>query len=471
MKRFFSLSFFLLLALSIWAGKTPKYVFYFIGDGMSLNQVNGTETYLAALEGRIGIQRLGFVSFPHLALATSYSHSHGITDSAAGGTALATGHKTYNNCVGLLPDSLTPITSIAVWAKEAGAAVGIATSVSIDHATPACFYAHQTHRKKYYPIGQDLVKSNFDFFAGSDFLSPDNPVAGQPNLYQQAQAAGFTIARGVKAYEKLKNKAQRLILLQTEAESQRDRSSLSYAIDRQPGDMTLADITTATIDFLKKKNPKQFFCMIEGGKIDWACHSNDAATAFREVIDFDQAIAKAVDFYRQHPDETLIVITADHETGGLALGNGDYTLHTHLLQYQRLSSYAYSKRFRKLWEERGAAFSFDDVRNDLRQYFGFWDKVQISTEQEAHLRAAFEEMQKNKNANAKSLYAKENPVADAAKRILNENAHLGWSSGTHTNAYVPVYALGAGAEHFRGRIDNTEIPRTIAKLAGYKMPR
>lgn len=471
MKRHLLSLFFFCVALVLWAGKAPKYVFYFIGDGMSLNQVNGTEAYLAALEGRIGTKPLGFASFPYLAVATTQSFSNGITDSAAAGTALATGRKTYNNCIGLLPDSVTPITSIAVWAKDAGAAVGVATSVSVDHATPASFYAHQTHRKKYYQIGQDLTRSNFDFFAGSDFLKPKNPIAGQPDLYAQCKAAGFTIVRGVKEYEATKGKADRIILLQTEAESQRDRSSLSYAIDRRPGDMTLTDVTRATIDFLSKKNPDKFFCMIEGGKIDWACHTNDAATAFQEVVDFDQAISEAVAFYRQHPDETLIVVTADHETGGLALGNSDYTQHLHLLQYQRMSSYDYSKHLLGLQKERGEKFSFEDVRQDLRANFGFWDKVSISAKQEESLRAAYDKMMAHKDKNAKSMYASEIEIADLAKRILSNNAHLGWSSGNHTNAYVPVYAIGAGAEAFRGRIDNTEIPRTIARLAGYKMPQ
>ena len=110
----------------------------------------------AVAEGRRGIKPLTFPSFPNVALVNTQSDSHGITDSAAGGTALATGRKTYNNAIGVLPDSITPITSIAVWAKDAGAAVGIATSVSVDHATPACFYAHQKHRKMYAEIGRDL---------------------------------------------------------------------------------------------------------------------------------------------------------------------------------------------------------------------------------------------------------------------------------------------------------------------------
>lgn len=469
MKRILlSISFLLIVAIAAVAG-TPKYVFFFIGDGMGMNQVNGTETYLAAQQGRIGIQPLIFAQFPHTAFATTYSASHGITDSAAGGTALATGHKTYNNAIGIAADSVTKISSVAVWAKNSGKAVGVATSVSVDHATPASFYAHQTHRSKYHEIGLDLIASGFDFFGGSDFLKPENPKGGA-NLYEQCRAAGYTIARGMTEHAQLAPKADRLILLQTEAASKVDRSSLPYAIDRKPGDMTLTDITRSAIDFLYKKSPKKgFFCMIEGGKIDWACHSNDAATVFEEVIDFDNAIKVAFDFYRQHPDETLIVVTADHETGGLGLGNSNYTLQTHLLKSQAISSHAYSKHLSKLRQEAGEGLTWDLVRQDLTANFGFWTKVPVSEKQEDMLQEAFDKMMAHTDKESKSLYASELALGDLAKRILNENAKLGWTSGTHTNGYVPVFAIGAGADAFRGRIENTDIPKIIGKLAKYKV--
>lgn len=470
MKRIFLSLLFVLASAAALAQQTPKYVFYFIGDGMGVNQVNGTETYLAARQGHIGTQPLLFAGFPNTGLVTTQSHSHGITDSAAAGTALACGHKTYNNAIGLLTDSLTPITSVAVWARESGAAVGIATSVSVDHATPASFYAHQKHRKKYYEIGQDLTRSGFDFFGGSDFLKPDNPTPGAPDLYQQSRNAGYTIARGREDFVKKRDKAERIILLQTEQASQRDRSSLPYAIDRTEQAMTLTEITQSAIEFLMKKNAERFFCMIEGGKIDWACHANDAATAFEEVIDFDKAIGIAYDFYRQHPDETLIVVTADHETGGLALGNSNYILRTDLLAHQRLSSYDYSRHLLELRDKMGKDFDYDVVKRDLEEHFGFWRTLQPTPKQEQQLKEAYEKMMKKADKKSASLYSTEIELADLAKRILNHHAKIGWSSGLHTNGYVPVFAIGAGAEHFRGRIDNTEIPRTIARLAGYKMP-
>ena len=148
------------------------------------------------------------------------------------------------------------------------------------------------------------------------------------------------MVRGYKAYAKAAKKAQRMVLLQPEKPSHGDRTCLPYAIDRQQGDLTLTDITRAGLSFLmSKQGEKQgFFLMVEGGKIDYACHANDAATVFHETIDMDEAVRVAYEFYMQHPDETLIVVTADHETGGIVLGRGPYELHLDVLKYQKPST-------------------------------------------------------------------------------------------------------------------------------------
>ena len=140
---------FLLIALCLCTtciAKAPKYVFYFIGDGMGLNQVMSTQYYLKQCEGELGITPLGFAQFPYTGIATSYSGSSDVTDSAAGGTALATGCKTANGVIGMLTDKQTPAISIALMAHDYGARVGVTTSVTINHATPSSFYAHQKSR-------------------------------------------------------------------------------------------------------------------------------------------------------------------------------------------------------------------------------------------------------------------------------------------------------------------------------------
>jgi len=463
MKKVSFLFVFILLATYYSFAQQAKYVFYFIGDGMGVNQVQGTELYRGELNGKIGIIPLQFTQFPYATVSTTFSATNGVTDSAAAGTALATGNKTENGAIGVLKDLETPVNSVAVWAKEAGHKVGIATSVSVDHATPAAFYAHVAGRSSYYSIGKDLYRTGFDFYAGSDFLEPvDKSGKDTENLYDLAGKNGYTIARGYKDYLKKSKKADKLILFQSEAASEKDRYSIPYAIDRQKNDLTLQDITRSALNFLSKDLSKGFFLMVEGGKIDWACHSNDAATAFHEV---------AYEFYMQHPDETLIVITADHETGGIVLGTGPYELNLQVLKNQKVSEQGFTRIVNNLRMETKNQVSWESIQKALKENFGFWDTVKLNEKQEARLKAVYEKSFQNQEVKLeKSEYAQDEPIASEAKRILNEIALVGWTSGGHSAGYVPVFAIGAGADLFQGRIDNTEIPFKIAEAAGYSHP-
>lgn len=464
------ISFFLLCSLiSVWTyAQEAKYVFFFIGDGMGVNQVQGTELYLGELDGKIGLTPLDFTEFPYATTSSTYSATNGVTDSAAGGTALATGTKTKNGTIGMEQDQQTPIASIAMRAKEKGCRVGIATSVSIDHATPAAFYAHNPNRKNYYQIGKDLFTAGFDFYAGSDFLDPDNHGQGE-SLYTLASQYGYTLARGYEDFMAKNEQADKLILLQTEKASATYRDAIPYAIDRREGDLCLSDITSAAIRFLSKDLSKGFFLMVEGGKIDWACHSNDAATAFREVVDLNESIRQALQFYENHPDETLIVISADHETGGLVLGTGAYALNLQALQYQRVSETAFTSILNSLRRQTGNRVTWEQARQALADNFGFWNELKLTEQQEKRLEEVYcctftgsdVEMEK-------SEYAQDEPLAAEAVRIINEIAMVGWVSGGHSAGYVPVFAIGAGADHFQGRMDNVEIPARIAEIAHYQ---
>lgn len=470
MKKF-SLLLSFLLFVSLGFAQQAKYVFYFIGDGMGVNQVQGTELYRGELEGKIGITPIWFTQFPYATTATTFSATNGVTDSAAAGTALASGNKTKNGTIGMKQDQQTDVNSVAVWAKNKGCRVGVTTSVSVDHATPAAFYAHDPSRGSYYKIGTDLYKAGFDFYAGSDFLDPTNKEdksGTSENLYSLAEKNGYTIARGYKDYLKKCKKADKMILFQTEKASEADRTAIPYAIDRTKNDLTLADITRSAINFLSKDLSKGFFLMVEGGKIDWACHSNDAATVFHEVVDTDEAVKVAYEFYSQHPDETLIVVTADHETGGFVLGTGAYKLNLQVLKNQKVSENGFTRILNELRKKYNNNVSWEKVQQALKENFGFWDKVQLSKAQEERLQAKYTETFKGQEAKLeKSEYAQDEPLAAEAKRIIDEIALVGWTSGGHSAGYVPVFAIGAGAEQFQGRIDNTEIPVKIAKAAGY----
>ena len=448
--------------------KAPKYVFYFIGDGMGLNQVVATEYYMRSCKGELGITPLGFAQFPYTGIATSYSGDSDVTDSAAGGTALASGKKTYNGAIGVDLEG-NPVTSIAEMAHQKGVKVGIATSVTINHATPASFYAHQRSRNDYYEIGTQLPTSGFEFFAGGDFADNVNHNNhGAPQLYDLTREAGYAIVRGYDEYKDLKGKQDKVLLIQKQDAVE---NTIPYAIDARKKDLTLTDITTAAIDHLyDRRHKKGFFLMVEGGKIDYACHANDAATALREVIDFDNAIEVAYKFYKKHPKETLIVITADHETGGFTLGNGSYALNFAALQSQKVSQAGFSRIVNKMRHDNKDNVTWKQMQKALKEYFGFWDTVQLRERDEQALYSEYERSftgEKNVKM-AESLYYRDEPISALAVRILNRIAMVSWPVGSHTAAYVPVFAIGNGAEQFTGQMDNTDIPMKIAKIADYK---
>ena len=475
MKRIIYFLAFAIVAVALLPGcqqapkeKKAKYVFYFIGDGMGVNQVNGTEMYLAEKEGRIGLKPLNFTQFPVTNFATTYSKYNSVTCSAAAGTALATGTKTKNGTIGM--DSLRrdPLYSVAVQAKKAGKKVGITTSVSVDHATPAAFYAHQPDRNMYNEIATDLPKAGFDFYAGAGFLKPTTTYDKKeaPSIFPMFEEAGYTIARGYNDYKAKAAAAGKMILIQEEGA---DTGSLPYAIDSKEGDLTLAQITESAIDFLTKGKNKGFFLMVEGGKIDWACHGNDAATVFHEVADMDNAIKVAYEFYKKHPKETLIVVTADQETGGIALGTGKYALNLKALENQKASAEVLSKKISDLRKAKNNHVAWEDIKNLLSEEMGFWSVLPITWEQEKKLRDEYEKsFVRNKVEFAESMYAKTEPMAAKAKEVMDQIAMVGWTSGGHSAGYVPVFAIGAGSDLFIGKMDNTEIPKRIAKAGGYK---
>ena len=464
------IAFMLLFVLTVSAQVKAKYVFYFIGDGMGVNQVNAAETYLGAMQGRIGIEPLCFPSFPYAAFVNTQSATNGVTDSAAGGTALACGQKTKNGTLGMLKDLVTPISSIADWARNSGAAVGITTSVAVDHATPAAFYAHVKERHEQYTIGKQLIESGNDFYAGSDFTIPNDPeYPNGTSLYESAVAKGFTIARGYAEYQKVADKAKRMILFQSEEASNADRYSIPYALDRKEGDLSLTDITRAGIDFLMKKQGEKngFFMMIEGGKIDWACHANDMAF-IPELIDMDNAVRVAYEFYKQHPDETLIIVTADHETGGLVLARNLYELHLDVIGHQRITIERLGKELHKMHDVQGDKLEWNTVKTFITENFGFWDKVQLTDNQTKRLEDAFRKIMNGTSQDLKTLYQKDDELAVTVRNIQAECALVGWQVTGHSNGYVPCFAVGVGAERIHGRIDNTEIPKIVANIAGWK---
>lgn len=457
MRRLVSLLCVLVVAIMTMA--QAKYVFMFIGDGMGPHQVLSTEMYLAELEGKIGRKPLLMTTFPYSGQAATFSASSGITDSAASGTCLASGKKTNNGVIGLAHDS-TPVYSVASQLKEQGWGVGIMTTVTIDHATPSAHYAHTPSRENYYTIGTQLVESTFDFFGGAGFSRPvDKKNADAPNLYDLAKEKGYTLAAGY-ADAKKQIRSSKMILLPSYYQDNytRHAGALPYAIDRNSTDLSLSQIVEVAIEQLSSYD--RFFMMAEGGKIDYASHANDGATVLHEVIDFDDAIKVAYRFYEQHPDETLIVVTADHETGGMALGNSDYVLNLKVLANQQCSLDKLSDQLSDLHKSEGKNLQWEQVKHLISKNTGLYNQVEITEEEDALLQEAFARMMSHQDV-VKTLYKDLNALASKALNILNKKSRLGWTSGGHTASAVPIFAIGVGAERFTGWHDNSEIAPLI----------
>ncbi len=465
--------------------KRLKYVFYFIGDGMAGVQVHATEAYRAAIReddtvaGGVKTVPLEMSRFPVIGLQTSFANNRLITGSAAAGTALACGMKTNIDVIAKSPDLALPYISIAQVAKNMGMKVGILSSVPINHATPAAFYAHVDHRKKFHDIALQLARSDFDFFGGGYWQSTNASESG--NATEIASTNGFTITHTMKALM-AQSPGSRVIAFDRTQVNGGTPGAFKYALDCQTENISLSQLTEQAIRLLV--NPNGFFMMVEGGKIDWACHANDARTAFDEVIAFDDAINVAIDFARQHPGETLIVVTGDHECGGLSLGydSTGYDSYLEVLEKQIMSHEQFEHSVIPGYRTAHSPLP-EDIDADMWQIvlatFGM-DGAGITTDtgddltstEKSQLEAAFDEtatLYKKPANTSKRKYYEDTPLTTALIRILNHRAGLSWASGVHTAAPVPVYAMGANAELFGGYYDNTDVPRKIAEALGTKL--
>ena len=428
----------------------PKYVFVFIGDGMSTPQRLMAEDF-SKRTGR------GELAMNHLARRTetaTKSANKVVTDSAAAATAIACGEKTNNGMLGMRPDG-TRIESVAAVAKKAGRKVGIVTTVTIVHATPAGFYAHNRNRGDSRAIAMDLVKSGFDYFAGGGIGGWTQPKGGYfdtngnfvkleegreavPGIdpYSLWQTNGYTFVKDdLAAFKALKPGRPVWCVF--------GESGMDYALDRDGSQPTLAEIVEKGIELLD--GPDGFFLMCEGGKVDYAGHANDAGGSVAEQLSLDDAVKVATRFAKAHPGETLIVTTGDHETGGLIRGitGAGAAFDPALLKHQRCTASKFSSILKNA-QEKNAAFSFDDAMALVRENFGLGGPVPLTDADRDELKKAFEQK-------------KPAEFAGAAKRILSAHAGLAWKSGGHTALPTMTTAEGPGSEILEGMTDNTEI--------------
>ena len=362
-----------------------KYIFLFIGDGMSATEVDLTESWLSYRAGKVGGEELMMSTFPVYGHCTTFSHDRHATCSAAAGTAIACGEKTTKNRIGTAPDG-SDLESISYVLQREGYNIALMSSSPINHATEASFFATEENRGNFYEITKAIPETGFQFFGGSGFIQFRGNDGQQESSVEYLERNGYKVCCGAEDFE---------------AAAPHHTSATDYVMDgRKPADeVELPQMLKYGLDFIGDEKP--FFVMCEQGTIDWAAHLNRVLPMVNAVIEFDDAIKVAYDFYLEHPDETLIVVTADHGTGGVALGAGGWG------------------------------------RDQI-----FWDKIEQSW---------------NENGQCNDLDGETN-------KALNDAATIGWTTVYHTGENVPVYAIGKGAERFGGKIDNTEIKNKLLAL-------
>ena len=448
---------------------SPKYIFMFIGDGMSSPQTNAAQVFGGVNEpGRIELDKLTFTQFPVVGIQYTQDSTSFCPDSASTATSLSSGYKTHSGVIGMGVDKMTAGVTIAEKLRDQkDYKIGVVSTVTLNHATPAAYYAHVASRNSYYEIGLQMAASDFDYFGGGSLLSADEE--GKENLYKVMEDNGYLVTNDRDEILSLNAESGKVYAISPVLQ---DDGAMKYAIDANDSELQLKDFVRKGIDVLYNDNG--FFFMIESGKIDWAGHANDAVANIYDTLAFDEAIQVAVEFAKQHPDETLIVVTGDHETGGMTIGYAatGYDTAFDILRNQKCSFVA----FDEMVAERIAAgdFSFDVLMDMVKENFGLVapgesaevEALVMNDYEYARLQKAYDDaMSGNVDGYEESLlYGGYNPISVTLTHIINNKAGIGWTSYAHTGLPVPVYAYGEGAEAFIGSYDNTQVALRLMDL-------
>lgn len=466
--------------------KKPKYIFTFIGDGMSYVQLNAAQVYLSAKNDTgVELEKLAVTQFPVVGSATTQDSTSFCPDSASTATAMSSGVKTHSGVIGYEADKVTVPESITEKLKKEGYKIGVVSSVSIDHATPAAFYAHEVSRSNMYNIALQLAESDFDYFGGGALAQPTGKNKDQENAYSIIKENGYELAYTKEDILALDDTSGKVYAINPDIQ---ESSAMYYDLDASKDSLKLKDFVQKGIDVLD--NEDGFFMMVEGGKIDWAGHANDAMANIQDVIALDEAVQVALDFAKQHPDETLIIVTGDHETGGMTIGQATtgYDTAFGMLQEQQMSYVAFDEllgEYKATVEAGKAKGTLEELLPTIKENFGLMtaNDVDASKEKNKMFVLADYEYKKLENAFVETmkassdrtsgdetyaLYGGYEPLTVTLTHILNNKAGIGWTSYSHTGVPVPVYAMGAGSEIFNGSYDNTDIFNKLVELCKLK---
>lgn len=479
----------------------PQNIILFIGDGMGGTAARYVpEAYLGAKKNPDipNVVRLSMNNMPVVGLTTTFSCESPVTESAGAATAMATGVKSKQIAIGVDPQG-NPVTSITEDALKAGMKVGIVSDVSLDHATPSAFCAHCDNRRAYYEIAKDMSQSGVNLFMGGGWVDPEGKKAKEPgkSIPMLFKEAGYTISNTTEAFNSLKKGDDKILWQHPRLH---DGQAMRYAMDSDPTDIRLPQITAKSIELLE--NPKGFFLMIESGKVDWAGHANDTAAYVHDILQYDQAVKVALDYARQNKD-TLVIVTEDHGCGGLTMGNRfvgydgwyeriDWQKHSYVVAQEKLAEFkkANPKATFKdilpfLKENWNLVPATPEFLAEMKKIEGKSVKWQQSSKifelagnmllpfEEEELRIAFASSMEKPPASLlqfrrdAGIY---DPFVMAANSIVSRHAGVAWATWGHTSDPAITTAEGPGQHLFSGYYDNTDIYKQMMHLLDLPLP-
>ena len=390
----------------------PKNIILLIGDGMGFSHIHIT---------KLAYGRLNMEEFQNTAYGLTYSLSGEVTDSAAAGTELATGVMTYNRMVSTIKvnGKIVNLTTILEVAQELGKSTGLVTTTRITHATPAVFCAHVEHRKMEKEIARQLIEHRINVLMGGGKKEFD------ANTLKLARELGYKIIYTKKELEDVDGK----YVLGLFAESH-----IPYVLDRDGNTPSLLDMTKKAIEILEKDSDG-FFLMVEGGRIDHAAHANDIASVIAETKEFDDVVGYVLDYAKRRGD-TLVIVVADHETGGLTVG----------VNYGRCIDFEKIKQIKRSVEYIAEEIKAGgDIKYTVKRYTG----IELT---ESEVREIEERARSEKYG-----------LVNALGEIISEKVGIRFSSHKHSGELVPLMAYGPGAEDIRGFLHHVDVAKFMAK--------
>ena len=416
----------LLCTTGAFAQTAPKNVIYMIGDGMGPAFTTAYRYY----KDDPTTKEIETTVFDTIlkGMAHTYPDDHTfVTDSAASATALSSGHKSYNGAIAV-DTAKKPVKTMLEIAKEQGMTTALVATSQINHATPASFAAHNESRRNYDDIANDYIDNKIAGKLPVDLMlggGTEYFIRDDRNLVDEFKQAGYQYG------DDIQNLGQ---ITQVPAIGLYAPKGLPFALDENP--TRLKQLTSKAFDLLDGHNNKGFFVMIEGSQIDWCGHANDIACAMAEMDDFAKSIETAKAYVDKNPD-TILVITADHSTGGLTIGaHGQYKWETDIIKGVKATAGTLtnllmeSDNLKKVWQENTS--------------------IEFTAENEIKLKQAKAMGEKTLNL--------------AVKSIINDLSFTGWTTGGHTASDVQVFAYGKNSDDFVGSQNNTDIAK---KLIGY----